>query len=72
MERQEQSIKKGDLLLFNRNGTIRTGIVQTKGRSRISINVAQMKTNTQIPVDSELVPVTIYVTKEVLNMLEVA
>lgn len=65
-EEEATPISKGDLVIFTRNGKVRTGRVVSLGSKNIGLSVYDMKSNTKIPANSELVPVTVFVEAEVL------
>jgi hypothetical protein len=67
-----QPIVKGDLVIFNLRGKVRSGRVISKGKAYLGIDTIGLQTNTKIPVETELVPVTVFVEKAVLDSLEVA
>lgn len=65
------SLAKGDLVIFNLRGKVRSGKVISKGNKFLGINTIGLQTNTKIPVETEFVPVTVFVEKAVLDSLEV-
>lgn len=65
----ETKLTKGSYVLFNRNGKVKAGKVISKGGSKIGLDVIDMKSNTKIEASTELVPMTIFVTKEVMDTL---
>lgn len=72
VESELETVAKGDLVIFNLRGKVRSGKVISKGKSNIGIDTIGLKTNTKIPVETELVPVVVFVEKAVLDSLEEA
>lgn len=64
------TVDRGSYVLFDRNGKVRTGKVITKGAVNIGLDVVDMKSNTKIDTATKLVPVTVFITEEVLAHLE--
>ena len=64
------SLAKGNLVIFNLRDKVRSGKVISKGKSSIGIDTIGLKTNTKIPVETEFVPVIVFVEKAVLDSLE--
>lgn len=62
------ALHKKDLVVFIRNNTIRLATVVSKGNKYLGLNVLGMKSNTKIPADTELIPVTVFVSKEILEL----
>ena len=69
-EVEEILITKSDLVIFNLRGKVRPGKVISKGKKFLGINTIGLQTNTKIPVETEFVPVTVFVEKAVLDSLE--
>ena len=64
------SLAKGNLVIFNLRDKVRSGKVISKGKSSIGIDTIGLQTNTKIPVETEFVPVVVFVEKAVLDSLE--
>lgn len=62
------TLQKKDLVVFTRNNTIRLATVVSKGNKHLGLSVLGMKSNTKIPADTELIPVTVFVSKEILEL----
>ena len=63
------TVKKGDYVVFYRGKTVRTAKVVTKGGVKLGLDVLGMESNTSLPASTELVPVTVFMTKEVAEGL---
>lgn len=63
------TVNKGDLVIINRNEKIKVGKVEKKGSKYVDLNVFNMTSNTKREI-KELVPVTVFVEKAVLDSLE--
>jgi hypothetical protein len=63
------TVKKGDYVVFYRGKTVRTAKVVTKGGVKLGLDVLGMESNTTLPASTELVPVTVFMTKEVAEGL---
>ena len=63
------TVKKGDYVVFYRGKTVRTAKVVTKGGVKLGLDVLGMDSNTSLPASTELVPVTVFMTKEVAEGL---
>jgi len=70
LEVEETLIAKNDLVIFNLRGNVRSGKVISKGKVHLGIDTIGMKSNTKIPVTTELVPMTVFVEKAILDSLE--
>lgn len=62
-------LTKGDLILFNLRGKVRSGKVISKGSKFLGIDTIGLQSNTKIAADTELVPMTVFVEKTVLDSL---
>jgi hypothetical protein len=65
-----KTVAKGKLVIFNLRGKVRPGKVISKGKVSLGINTIGLQTNTKIPVETEFVPVIVFVEKAVLDSLE--
>ena len=65
-----ETLAKGDLVIFNLRGKVRPGKVISKGKVSLGIDTIGLQTNTKIPVETEFVPVVVFVEKDVLDSLE--
>lgn len=59
----------GGIILLKRNGKVRAGLIKSYGPKNVGVKVLGMSTGTLLPRDTELVPMTVYVTKEVADNL---
>jgi hypothetical protein len=69
-EEPQLSIRRSDLLVFFRNKSIRLGQITSIGPKNLKVSVCDMKSNTKIPANTDLVPMTVYVERKILDSLE--
>lgn len=71
IEPVEETVSRGDLVIFNLRGKVRPGKVISKGKVSLGIDTIGLQTNTKIPAATEFVPVVVFVEKAVLDSLAV-
>lgn len=69
-EAEGNLVQKGDLIIFNLRGKVRSGKVISKGSKFLGIDTIGLQSNTKITADTEFVPMTVFVEKAVLDSLE--